>query len=534
MPDQVFKPYHQHQIMLLPPSLEELIPEGHLVRVLDSTVDKIDCTMMIESYQGGGTSAYHPVMMLKVLLYAYLSKIYTSRKIAKALREDINFMWLSGGNRPDFRTINNFRSGKLKTLIDGIFGSLLELLIAEGYVRLEHYFIDGTKMRSNAGKNTYVWKKNTQRYKKNTEDRIKTLIEQIDRLNDNENAEYGERDLEELGEGKNIKSEELKKKIERLKEKINDENKESKKLIKNLEKESSNLEKYERQEEILGKRGSYSKTDNDSTFYRFKDKRLLPGYNLILGTEDQFILNYSLHQNPSETVCFIPHMKKLKNLINRYPSNVVGDSTYGSQENYEFIDNNDIGNYLKYPTFHREQTKKFKKENFGYDFETDEYICPANRRLKLKKIEMKKTDNDYRKFVKVYQCKNCRGCEYSHKCKQKKSNRIIHINPVLEKYKYEARENLNSITGIQLRKQRNIDVESSIGDIKWNQGYIRFLLRGLEKNNVETGLLSISHNIKKIFTIKLENLKTKAQNLDFSNIFPKTIFYNGYNTKLVS
>src|SRR5688572_16174091 len=105
----VFKQYNQQQILLLPPSLSDLIGEKHLVRVVNEVVESMDIGDLINLYQGGGTSAYHPRMLLKVLLYAYSVKIYTGRKIAKALNQDIHFMWLSAMSTPDFRTINNFR-----------------------------------------------------------------------------------------------------------------------------------------------------------------------------------------------------------------------------------------------------------------------------------------------------------------------------------------------------------------------------------------------------------------------------------------
>ena len=85
----VFKQYSQDQVMLLPPSLDELIPGNHLVRTVNSTVESLDIAPLIDTYIGGGTSSYHPRMLVKVIVYAYLQKIYSSRKIAKALREDI-------------------------------------------------------------------------------------------------------------------------------------------------------------------------------------------------------------------------------------------------------------------------------------------------------------------------------------------------------------------------------------------------------------------------------------------------------------
>ena len=108
----VFKPYHQNQSTLLPPNLDDLIPQNHLVRMLNRIIDQMNIDYLLKGYKGGGTSSYHPRMLLKVLIYAYTQRIYSSRFIAKALRENIHFMWLSGGNRPDFRTINRFRSSR--------------------------------------------------------------------------------------------------------------------------------------------------------------------------------------------------------------------------------------------------------------------------------------------------------------------------------------------------------------------------------------------------------------------------------------
>jgi transposase len=116
----VFKPYVMNQISLIPPSYDELIAKKHLVRTVEEAAEKIDLTALMKQYKGGGTSSYHPKMMLKVLVYAYCEKIYSSRRIAKALRENIHFMWLSGENTPDFRTINAFRSSRMKPVMDEV------------------------------------------------------------------------------------------------------------------------------------------------------------------------------------------------------------------------------------------------------------------------------------------------------------------------------------------------------------------------------------------------------------------------------
>jgi transposase len=141
-----FKPYTQHQIQLLPPDLNTLIPENHMVRVVDRAIETMNTKPLFDRYPGGGTSAYNPVMMLKVIIYAYADKIYSSRKISKATRENINFMWLTGNTQLDFMTINRFRSERVKGIIDDIFTEVVDLLLREKYIKFENYFLDGTKI----------------------------------------------------------------------------------------------------------------------------------------------------------------------------------------------------------------------------------------------------------------------------------------------------------------------------------------------------------------------------------------------------
>jgi len=148
-------------------------------------------------------------MMLKVLVYAYSEKIFTSRRIAKWLRENVNMMWLAGGNRPDFRTINRFRGEVMKGEVREVFSGVLELLIEEGYVKLENYFacasaagtgVDGTKIGADANLHKVVWAKKTEKYKARLREKIKVLLDEIERLNEQENDEYGDEDLEEMGQ----------------------------------------------------------------------------------------------------------------------------------------------------------------------------------------------------------------------------------------------------------------------------------------------------------------------------------------------
>ena len=117
----IFKPHSVHQQELFPLNLNDLIAEDHSARLIDRVVKKLDIPDIISQYKGGGTSSYHPKMLLKILFYGYLNNTYSCRKLARAVEENIYFMWLSGGLKPDFRTINNFRGNKLRSSIEKLF-----------------------------------------------------------------------------------------------------------------------------------------------------------------------------------------------------------------------------------------------------------------------------------------------------------------------------------------------------------------------------------------------------------------------------
>jgi len=218
----VFKAYVMYQPHLLPPSYDELIEAGHLVRVVNQAIEQIDLSALYAQYPGGGTSSYHPQMLLKVLVYAYTQKIYSSRRIAKALRENIHFMWLSGGNQPDFRTLNGFRGSRMKGVIDEVFAGVLEYLVKLGKVKLEQYFVDGTKIEADANKHKVVWAKRKDSYQKRVRQQIQELLEQIEQANADEQAEYGEADLEECGGGGSgeIDSQQLKAHIDQINQRL--------------------------------------------------------------------------------------------------------------------------------------------------------------------------------------------------------------------------------------------------------------------------------------------------------------------------
>jgi len=233
-----YKPYSQSEQWLLPPSLDELVPENHFVRTVSKTVDKLDIEKIFtKNTKGGGASRYHPVMLMKVLIYCYMTGINSSRRIAKQWRENVNVMWLTGFQKPDFRTVNTFRSEKLKDSIEEIFVATVKLLNKKGYVSLEKYFVDGTKIESAANKYTFVWKKAIEKNEKKLDEKLKVFLKDVEEITHKENEVYEDKDLAELGEDITVTSEEIKEtaaKINKRLAEINDlDDKEPKDVKKN-------------------------------------------------------------------------------------------------------------------------------------------------------------------------------------------------------------------------------------------------------------------------------------------------------------
>jgi len=417
----VFKPYEQDQMWLLPPSLGELIPPNHIVRLVSSAIDGMDMSKILNAYQGGGASNYHPKMLLKALIYGYIEKLYSSRKIEKALKENICFMWLCGMQQPDHNTINRFRKGQLKNTVKDVFAQVLLLLIDQGFVRLEDYYVDGTKMESVANRYTFVWAKSVARYKANLLEKIAVLVEQIEQSNE-EDLKVEIRNEEGLPKIQD--SESLEKTIAQINDQLEDELGKNKKLTKQVKKlkeeHLKKLEEYENHERLLDGRSSYSKTDPDATFMRMKDDhmkngQLKPAYNIQLGTSDQFIINYTLHQNTTDWPVFIPHMEDTQALLEGInqplPKRAVGDAGYGSEENYEYLEQQGIESYLKYPGYFQEQKRSFQKNGFHtknlyYNADQDYYVCPMGQKMTYRFSTKRTSKTGYESKVKVYQAKS--------------------------------------------------------------------------------------------------------------------------------
>ncbi len=502
----IFKQNHQHQLMAFPPSLDELISADHPVRVVNAVLDKVDITALTSQYKPGGTSSYHPRMLLKVLVYGYINNVYSSRKIEEAVCNHIHYMWLAGMTKPDHNTINRFRSERLQKTLQPIFTQVVMLLCEEGLLNIKELYTDGTKIEANANRYTFVWGKSISTNTEKIKNQLNDLWQYARRV---ASAEMDDTDPSGFDK---IDADKVQQTINKINEALQDkpvDKKIKQKLNYAARHWPSTLKKYEQQQQVLGEnRSSYSKTDTDATFMRMKEDhmkngQLKPAYNVQLSTNNQYIASYSIHQNTNDTNTLIEHLTGHIKSYKQKPANITADAGYGSEENYQWLEDKKITAYVKHNQFDRMQNETVRnKEPFAtdklpYDEQRNEYICPAGEPMKHKGWTIRQTKNGYPQIIDSYEASNCKGCFLKEVCHTQPGNRTIEVANNYQRLKRKAEKRLKTKRGIEKRKKRCYDAEPVFANIKHNHHFKRFMLRGKDKVTIETGLLALAHNLRK-------------------------------------
>jgi transposase len=500
----VLKPYQQNQMMLLPPTWDELIDANDPVRLVNSVVDRLDLEELLKKYSTTGPPSYHPRLLLKVLVYAYMNNIYSSRRIEEACRTHLHMIWMCGGQRPDHNTINRFRTDRFGKVLKEVFSQVVHLLVEQGLTSLEEVYVDGTKMESVAGRYTFVWRKNIERNTQRIAEQLEELWNYAEGVARHELAAHRPESFEAVDPAA----------VERTIEKIDQalKGKEvDKKVKKKVDKARRNwpgkIKEYQERKEQMGDRNSLSKTDPDATFMRMKDdhmgnSQLKPGYNLQISTHDQFVVNYTLHQNPADTTTLSDHLQNFQRLHKRLPATLVADAGYGSEENYHELSTAGVQAYVKFSHFDKVVNGKqplshVKAKGMRWDQDNESYQCPSGEHMAFASVRRRSTANGHEQvFAQYLAPASCGSCPLAAACLVAKAG-IVEVSHRLEEYREEAFERLISEEGIRHRKRRGHDVETVFGSIKHNHYFRRCSMRGLSKISIEMGLVLIAHNLRK-------------------------------------
>ena len=532
MPENLhFRSYDPDQTLLFPQRIDRDIPKDDPVRIPKSVIESLDLSGFKKLYHERGRSPYHPKMMLMVILYSYMNNVYSCRKIEKLLYRDIYYIWLSGYQKPDFATINRFRN-RVKNEIRHIFTLLVLILVEKGFVTLEVEYLDGTKIESKANKYTFVWRKSVERNREKLLEKIRVLLQQIneqmaqDKAADVDPLELTPQTLCEI-------SKEFKEALGSAPEAKTKEEKAAQrgknKMFKELERHGEKLAEYNSRLEQMEGRNSISKTDPSATFMRMKEDAMCngqtkPGYNLQISSENQFITDFALFPNPTDTLTFIPFLGSFPGRYGRFPKRVVADSGYGSEENYRFMDEAGIEGFVKYNRFHLEHRPRYKPDTFHpdslyYNEEGDYYICPMGQRMSRTGTVQTRTEGGYISQSACYRAIRCKGCPLRCLCYKAKANqRTIRVNHRLNSYKRKACELLTSEEGIKERGRRCIEPEAVFGQMKSNMAYRRFRHMGKDKVVMDFTFFAIAFNIKKLCSM-MRKVDKKGRKASFYGKF---------------
>src|SRR5699024_3425835 len=478
-----------------------------------------------------GCPAYHPRMMMKIILCAYTQSVFSGRKIEALLKYSIRMMWLAQGYEPSYRTINRFRTNPLvEELLRQCFVQFRSKLVQDKEIDAEAIFIDGTKIEANANKFTFVWRKSVEKYSSNLIEKSNLMY---DELLEKEIIPAIERENEEELSVKEIETivEKLDDSIDTYTKKIDDsdvvserkqlrsERKEPKKYRKHYGDFLVRKQKYQRDMEIFKDRNSYSKTDHDATFMRMKDDymrngQLKAGYNVQVATEGQYALAYDIFPNPTDTRTLIPFLETITNDFFELPSYVVADAGYGSEQNYNEV----LAKYnrvplITYGSYVKEQKRSFKRDlfnkaNWKYDEDGDYYTCPNGQKLYFSFLSKRQDSYGFRRTFKVYECESCDGCPLRLSCTKTKegNNRKIYKNEKCEQQKEYVKELLSEAKINSIYKRRKVDVEPFFGFLKANLSFNRFSVRTEPKVRQELGFALMAVNLRK-FTAQTLNYR---------------------------
>ena len=486
---------------------ERIIPADDSVRLLDQIVEEMDLSPLMRAYDVRGRKpATTPSTMLKVLLYANMENIYSSRSIHSACKRDINFIWLlNGEDAPSYHEIARFRSTRLSQCAEELFFQLVGKLKDIGEIAYEHLFVDGTKIEANANKYSFVWKKSTTKYEARNAAKLEKAVEEL-------SGKYGVlcKNADELAEilmskvsgpfvyGRGHRKTELQRDIERLRDLI------------------EKRDKYAAYQKTFNGRNSFSKTDPDATFMHMKEDhmrnaQLKPGYNIQFGIEGEYVIGVSTSSERSDQLTLIPFMENLRRHGIEY-SDVTADAGYESEENYSYFEGRRTECFIKPQNYERSKKRKYKnnmalRENMEYDAGSDEYTCQAGRKIRAKYVGIQRTKSGYEREITYYECDDCSQCPHKKGCTRAKGNRKLQVSKKFIAQRAASLERITSPMGIVLRMNRSIQSEGAFGVVKQNYGFRQFLLRGNIKVTTEILLLAMAYNINKLHS-KIQQNRT--------------------------
>ena len=455
---------YKDQNWLIPQSIRDMISEDHICFFIEEFVDSLDFSGFDLIYEGPGHPAYPPRILMKVILQGMLCKERSSRRLANTCRENFVFMYLAEKVQPNFRTICRFRRDNAK-FIKEAFKETVSLASDNNLVDLSLICIDGSKMKANASKKKCLKREQVEQLDSIIDKMIEEDIRQ-DKID--EEIYKSEENLTNL-DRKSLKEIVRTYKKSKDKEKI-------KEKCKKVEKEFQGDEKVKQ----------VSLTDPECRMMQNKKGTYELGYNVQFTADfkDQIILANDVCQDRNDLNQLQPQIESTKENIKLKKDTKVGaDCGYSSGKNLKFLEDEKLEGYIPNKTQAKElddREQALKQDDYEYDWERDEVIVDRIR-LRYCNTYYNKKDNA------------------NYHCYKSDNNKISKFVPEFFRERLRMKEKMDTESGKKIYNLRKTVVEPVIGNIKENLGFREFRLRGLDGVRLELNLVSIVHNLKKIW-----------------------------------
>ena len=499
-----------NQNWLFPPNILDLIDEDHVCRLVDEVIEGIDFNEIEKRYDGPGSPAYHPKVMVKLLIQGTIDGIRYSRRISKATKENVVYMYLSDRLNPDFRTICRFRKDNLD-VIKLVFAGIIKLARGMDMVKLGHLSIDGTKIKASASNFSVLSKEELDEINEAIDTELQRGIA-VDEMED---------DIYE-----NVNPDTLPKSFKDVKVEIR--KKKTKKIVdqyrKGDQKERNRIEKQldkVQNEFVTSEKDFLSFTDPESRFMPNKKHFTEFSYNpqITVDAEHGIIIAEDVVQNVRDVDQLKPQIEQTEEVFGELPEDMVvtADNGYHSSKNIDFLKQRNPDGYIPHEKLasgmkkKETKSKRFSKENFEYNTKKDEFTCPNGETVKF---SYEYFDKHKGKQVRVYRGVGCGQCSDKKLCTKSK-----HKPKLIKCYGNEANlremaEKMESAEGQKVYHVRSKTVERVFGHIKQNIGLREFLTRGLENVRAEFTLTCIAHNMKRILKIKSQIKDIEANTVE--------------------
>ena len=469
----MYRSYNQGQSFLLPPSLHDFVDQGHPAHLINDLVDQLDLSALEARYGNLGQPAYHPRLMLKVILYGFTVGVFSSRKLQRACQENLAYKYLAGMETPAFRTFIEFRQRHREDMQE-VFAQTVQLARALGLARLGAVALDGSKVDADTSKHKAMSYGRMLQEEKRLQAEIQGLLETAEATDQQEDQEYGPQD-----DGYQV-GQELARREQRLQK------------IQEAKAALEAREQLEHPGETIDPKKQISFADPDARCFAKPGDGTRYVYNAqaAVDMDSQIIVANHIEDSVSDAHAAAPILERLEQEQGQLPETLVADAGYGNQDTLESCRQRGVTPVCATGREGKEDRESGSKlDRFHYDHDQDRFVCPHGHLFQFAHDNPTSGDRTYKSGELV-------TCTCGHY--QTVDGRAVIRVGQSHLAKRELQRIMDEPGHRELYRRRKHTAEPPFGQIKAGMGFRRFLYRGRQKVGSEWNLVCAAFNVRKM------------------------------------